>query len=169
MCLECHGHRPQDKLVQGLCGTCAWFCCRVSNVKRNSTARCALQQQHAFWDKRRCKACEAKLRTGGSPNVASVTGQQTKRIRVHADRSKCRITIVKHIVFPKRRCTVGTSSLANQVSSPTEGKWKWHGDFHSVLGAPEGRNVWSCVARCAQNEIRTKTFRSNAAHLVFLA
>ena len=41
--LESHRYRPQDKLVQGLCGTCARLCCRVSNVNRNSTARCALQ------------------------------------------------------------------------------------------------------------------------------
>ena len=79
--LESHRYRPQDRLVEGLCGTCARLCCRVSNVKRNSTGLCpASQQQHAFRDNRRCKACKAKLQTRGSPKVASVAGQQTKLI-----------------------------------------------------------------------------------------
>ena len=123
--LESHRYRPQDRLVEGLCGTCARLCCRGSNAKRNSTGLCpASQQQHAFRDKRRCKACDAKLRTGGSPNVANVRGQQTKRIRVHASRSKCRLTIVNQMLFPKRRCTVGKSLLANQVPLLTERNWK---------------------------------------------
>ena len=41
--LESHRYRPQDRLVQGLCGTCARLCCRVSNAKKYSTARCAPQ------------------------------------------------------------------------------------------------------------------------------
>ena len=69
--------------------------CSQCKEKLDCTLCPASQQQHAIRDKRRRKACEAKLQTWGSPKVASVTGRQTKRIRVHAFCSNRRLTIVK--------------------------------------------------------------------------